>query len=170
MNCPKCGHTIEDNNYKCDNCHEYYVYIRKPDIKKRFLSSCIDGIIVFSLCYFFPYLSILGAFYILFKDIITKNGSIGKIFTGLIILDMSKKVKAGFKQKIARNLFLSIGLFFLIILSILQNIYIIGFAFKLVWILSFALWMTFIALEAYYIYTDENGQRLSDRLAKTTVM
>ena len=170
MNCPKCGHIIEDDNYKCDNCNEYFIYIRKPDIKKRLLSSFIDGSIVFFICFLFPYLSFLGAFYILFRDIITPSGSIGKIFSRLVIIDMTKKIKAGFKQKIARNIFLSSGLFILILLNILEKIYMIGFLFKILWILVFSLWMTFIALETYYIYYDENGQRLSDRLAKTTVM
>ena len=118
----------------------------KADVRKRLTAASIDGLLVVTLCLFYwivdaPLYLALGAVYLLLRDAIGGQ-SIGKIFLGLVVIDLHSGRVSSPSGSIRRNfLFLLPG----------AN-------------------LVAIFLEARTIISDPQGQRLGDRLAQTQVV
>ncbi|MGM0606863.1 MAG: hypothetical protein ACQESP_00460 [Candidatus Muiribacteriota bacterium] len=170
MNCPRCGNVFDDNTKICPACKDYYQVLSKADIKKRYGAALIDATIVFICVYFHAFTAIFGAVYLLFRDNITRNGSLGKLVFRLNIVDINKRIIADKKQRIARNFFLACGFLFLLIIAFFEIIPLVGLLFLILRYAVMALFFIFVALETIYIWMDEKGQHFSDRMAKTMVV
>ena len=118
----------------------------KADVRKRLTAASIDGLLVVTLCLFrwivdAPLYLALAAVYLLLRDAIGGQ-SIGKIFLGLVVIDLHSGRLSSLSGSIRRNfLFLLPG----------AN-------------------LVAIFLEARTIISDPQGQRLGDRLAQTQVV
>ena len=118
----------------------------KADVRKRLTAASIDGLLVATLCLFYwildaPLYLALAAVSLLLRDAIGGQ-SIGKIFLGLVVIDLHSGRVSSLSGSIRRNfLFLLPG----------AN-------------------LVAIFLEARTIISDPQGQRLGDRLAQTQVV
>jgi|GEM_PF-5397345 len=160
MNCPKCGGVFEEGPYSCPSCGDYFPKPEKADFKKRIIAAIIDMVIVSIFVFMGLLTGILAVVYILFRDNVTKNGSPGKMLMGINIVDINKKTRAAANQRIGRNFFPAV---FLLIFVFFRNIILLNY-------IAAGLLAIFAAVEFYYIYADERGQRLSDRLSRTEVI
>lgn len=103
--------------------------------------------------------TILGIAYLLASDGFFKGQSIGKRIVGLqveyIDTDQKKNIACPYSQSVVRNL--PFGL-----IVLLSTVPLFGKLFSLLGII-------FIAIEIYFMYSDEEGIRIGDIYAKTRV-
>lgn len=170
MNCPRCGNVFEGDVILCPSCKDYFQVLNKADFKKRLIAGFIDSVIVFLLFYIHFLTSIFAPLYILFRDIATRNGSVGKFVLGLSVVDLNKRVRADFRQKVGRNFFLASVSLAIVLTGMFEFIPLAGLIFKILRYCSFAIFMCFIAVEIIYIFNDEKGQRLTEKLSNTMIV
>ncbi|MFA5478655.1 MAG: hypothetical protein WC002_01540 [Candidatus Muiribacteriota bacterium] len=170
MNCPRCGNVFEGEVILCPSCKDYFQVLNKAEFKKRIIAGFIDSAIVFLLFYLHFLTAVFAPFYILFRDIATRNGSVGKFVTALSIVDLNKRVRADFRQRVGRNFFLAVGSMAIVLTAMFEFIPVAGLLFKFLRYGSFGFFMCFIALEIVYIFNDEKGQRLTEKLSNTMIV
>jgi uncharacterized RDD family membrane protein YckC len=118
----------------------------KADIRKRFGAALVDGLVVMTLSLGYwtagsPLYLGIGAVYLLLRDAIGGQ-SIGKLLTGLVVIDLMRGRAASLSASVRRN-----------VLLLLPGANLVA-----------------IFLEARTIAADPQGQRLGDRLAHTQVV
>jgi uncharacterized RDD family membrane protein YckC len=118
----------------------------KADVAKRFNAALVDALVVVTLCLLYwtanslPYLA-AGAGYLLLRDAIGGQ-SVGKLLSGLVVIELTTGRAASVTASAKRNLLL-----------LLPGANVVA-----------------IFLEARTIARDPQGQRLGDRLAHTQVV
>ena len=118
----------------------------KADVRKRFSAALIDGLVVITLSFGYwtgnsPLYLAVGAGYLLLRDAIGGQ-SVGKLVSGLVVIDLLSGRAASVSGSAQRNLLL-----------LLPGANLVA-----------------IFLEARTIAVDPQGQRLGDRLAHTQVV
>ncbi|PLX18434.1 MAG: hypothetical protein C0601_04560 [Candidatus Muiribacterium halophilum] len=160
MNCPKCGDVFEEGLYSCPSCGDYFPKPEKVEFKKRIIAAIIDMVIVSILVFMGLITGVLATVYMLFRDNLTKKGSLGKLLMGINIIDINKKTRAAVNQRIGRNFFAAV---LLLLFVFFRNIILINY-------IVAGVLAIYAAAEFYYIYSDEKGQRLSDKLSRTILV
>ncbi len=118
----------------------------KADLAKRRFAAVVDGMLVATTLVVYSHSGSLlyvfaGAAYLLLRDSVTGR-SVGKFFSGLVVIDLVTGRPCGQRASASRN-----------VLFVLPGANIVA-----------------ACLEAATIVTDPQGQRLGDRLASTQVV
>lgn len=124
----------------------------------RLLAKFIDLFLVLVLSFaFYPIGIILSIVYLGWSDALKGGQSVGKSFIGIKVISLEDGAPCSLKQSVVRNLPLLIPL----VLAIIP-----------LWgvILSALIGIPLIAVELYFLFRLDSGNRMGDVLADTTVM
>ncbi|HLG19159.1 MAG TPA: RDD family protein [Bdellovibrionota bacterium] len=132
--------------------------MKKADNLHRALAKGIDFLIVGTLCTIPSFVGIVaGAMYILISDGFFRGQSVGKKLIGLrVVVTQGEPKRCSFQDSMIRNLPYGVAIF-------------LG-SFPFGWFLFFTVGLFVVAVEAYFVYADDQGVRLGDIFADTQVI
>jgi uncharacterized RDD family membrane protein YckC len=135
--------------------------LKRAEAGKRIAAALVDGVPAY-LVAFIPYLGgLISAAYLALRDGLPSNGiqgqSLGKRLFGLKAVRMPGGESCDYTTSVLRNLPFVVPALIMIRPG-------------MGWVLGSLIWIAVFAVETLLVIADEKGERLGDRLAKTTVV
>lgn len=131
--------------------------LHKASALKRIIARLVDILVAWALTLIVPPVGVLaGILYLAVADGLQKGQSLGKMVFGLEVLS-KEGVPCDLRSSLYRNLPFSSALLF-------AAVPFIG------WILLVVAGIPILLIELWLVIVDENGERLGDRVAGTTVV
>ena len=131
--------------------------LHKASALKRIIARLVDILVAWALTLIVPPVGVLaGILYLAVADGLQKGQSLGKMVFGLEVLS-TEGVPCDLRSSLYRNLPFSSALLF-------AAVPFIG------WILLVVAGIPILLIELWLVIVDENGERLGDRVAGTTVV